>query len=95
MVGNRGTTNAFSTRYILVGNTNIGAIATATLPIGEDYPIYSFDSMHIPDLECFDFTEEKECNESERVICKGTSTRRELKKLPNRTGYKARKEFWR
>jgi hypothetical protein len=46
------------------------------------------------DLEALDFTEEKECNESERVICKGTSTRRELKNIPNNTGYR-RKEYWR
>lgn len=68
---------------------------TATSPIVEDYPAYAFDSLYLPDPECLDFTEDKECNENERVVCKGTSIRRELKKLPNSTGYKARKEFWR
>ena len=51
-----------------------------------------FDIEAIPEALVFD--EEKDCNDGERVICKGTSTRRELKRLPNRTGYKARKEFW-
>lgn len=64
------------------------------LLLSEDYPAFSF-SHAMDDFDPAVFTEEKECNESERVICKGTSTRRELKKLPNRAGYKARKEFWR
>lgn len=65
---------------------------TATIPIGEDYPVFRFDVSHVDEARFFD---EKEHNEGERVLNKKTSTRRELKKLPNRTGYKARKEFWR
>ena len=64
---------------------------TATIPIGEDYPIFRFYVPHIDEERFFD---EKEHNEGERVLNKNTSFRRELKKLPNRTGYKARKEFW-
>jgi len=93
MVGYSGTTNTFGSRYILVGNIAIGPTTTATLPVGDDYLVSTFDRFDVP--EQIDFTEDKECNEGERVVCKGTSTRRELKKLPNRTGYKARKEFWR
>jgi hypothetical protein len=79
--------------YIRVGSIASGeCAATATIPIGEDYPIFRFDVPHIDEAR---FSEEKEHNEGERVLNKGTSTRRELKKLPNRTGYKARKEFWR
>lgn len=68
---------------------------TSWNPYGSCYgtwPEYGL-SFHIPEPESF--TEEKVINDNERVLCKGTSTRRELKKLPNKTGYKARKEFWR
>lgn len=76
--------------YSTVGHTQCSATATLQLP--EDYPYFIIPTTNpVPP----DFTEGKECNEDERVVCKGTSTRRELKKLPNRTGYKARKEFWR
>jgi hypothetical protein len=84
--------NTSGSTYIRVGNIAYGPTTTVTIPIGEDYPVFKFDVPHIDEAR---FSEEKEHNDGERVLNKGTSTRRELKKLPTRTGYKARKEFWR
>lgn len=84
--------NTGNSAYVRVGNICYGPTTTATNPIGDDYPAFRIGVPHIDEAR---FTEEKDCNEHERVLCKGTSTRRELKKLPTRTGYKARKEFWR
>lgn len=65
--------------------------STASLPI-IDYP--NFGGI-LADIEPLKFEEAKECNEGERVICKSTSTRRHMRSLSNKSGYKARKEYWR
>jgi hypothetical protein len=62
-------------------------------PILDDtFTHFELHSYEVPDNFGL---EEVDHNDSERVLCKSTSTRRELKKLNNSTGYKARKEFWR
>jgi hypothetical protein len=84
--------NTSGATYIRVGTIAAGEVtATATISIDDDYPVYRFYVPHIDEAK---FSKEKEHNVGERVICKGTSTRRELRKLPNKTGYKARKEYW-
>ena len=80
-----------SATYVNIGRITYGLETTATYPIDDDYPIFTFEVPHIDEAR---FTKEKEHNDGERVLTKGTSTRREIKKLPNSKGYKARKEFW-